>query len=48
METLEGAFDLIFMDSNPEEYPLYFDMILERQLLAPKGIIVVDNGRNVL
>ena len=44
LKDLDGSFDLIFMDSNPNQYSLYFDMIFDRKLLAPDGVILIDNG----
>lgn len=49
LTTLDGIFDLIFIDADKENYPEYFEIALE--LLAPRGIIVIDNvlwGGNVL
>lgn len=49
LTTLDGMFDLIFIDADKENYPEYFENALK--LLAPRGIIVIDNvlwGGNVL
>lgn len=39
--TLEMSFDMVFIDADKENYPAYFDLIIEK--LAPKGIILSDN-----
>lgn len=41
LKTLEGHFDLIFIDADKRNYKNYFDHCLE--LLSEKGAIVVDN-----
>ena len=33
------------MDSNPDPYPSYIDTILDGKLLAPNGVILIDNGK---
>lgn len=43
MKTLEGQYDLIFIDADKPNYITYFDTVLERNLLAPNGIILADN-----
>jgi caffeoyl-CoA O-methyltransferase len=40
---LEGAFDMVFIDANKAEYKDYVKTILEKNLLAPDGMIVCDN-----
>eukprot|EP00879_Flechtneria_rotunda_P019807 GHRR01020820.1.p1 GENE.GHRR01020820.1~~GHRR01020820.1.p1 ORF type:complete len:456 (+),score=169.59 GHRR01020820.1:286-1653(+) len=41
----EGAsFDLIFLDANKDGYQAYYDTIMEQQLLAAGGLLVVDNS----
>ncbi|WP_193198813.1 O-methyltransferase [Nostoc sp. MG11] len=37
------SFDLIFIDADKKEYVEYFQIILDTQLLAPDGLICVDN-----
>ncbi|XP_034325583.2 O-methyltransferase MdmC [Magallana gigas] len=37
-------FDLIFIDADKENYGVYYKMIWELGLLAPKGMILVDNA----
>ena len=41
VKTLEGPFDLVFVDAEKTEYTGYYEAALP--LLAPNGIIVVDN-----
>ncbi len=36
-------FDLVFIDADKQEYVQYFQMLLDRNLLAPNGFICVDN-----
>ena len=36
-------FDLVFIDADKREYIAYFQTVLDRNLLAPHGIICVDN-----
>lgn len=49
LETLEKlaaageSFDLVFIDADKKEYVQYFHTILDFNLLAPHGIICVDN-----
>ena len=40
---LQGDFDMVFIDANKAEYKRYIEVILERGLLAPGGVIVNDN-----
>merc|ERR1711912_186633 len=40
---LQGTFDLVFIDANKAEYKDYVKTILEKNLLAPGGMIVCDN-----
>lgn len=39
--TLTETFDLIFIDADKPNYPLYFDLIIDK--LNPKGILLSDN-----
>ncbi|MHC0065763.1 O-methyltransferase [Nostoc sp. UIC 10890] len=39
----EESFDLIFIDADKKEYVEYFQIILDSDLLAPDGLICVDN-----
>lgn len=42
---MEGSFDLIFLDSAFETYKPIVEIILARELLSKRGIILVDNGK---
>ena len=37
------SFDMIFMDADKKEYCDYYSIIMDKQLLNPKGILCVDN-----
>lgn len=39
--TLKGDFDLVFIDADKPNYPLYFQQIMEK--LRPGGVILSDN-----
>ena len=39
--TLNESFDLVFIDAGKEDYPLYFEIVLEK--LRPGGFIIADN-----
>ena len=41
LKTLEGPFDLVFIDADKENYIGYYEAALP--MLAPNGVIVVDN-----
>jgi caffeoyl-CoA O-methyltransferase len=41
LKTLEGPFDLVFIDANKTGYIDYYEATLE--LLSPRGVIAVDN-----
>src|SRR6476646_9328636 len=41
LETLDGPFDLVFIDADKTGYPDYFEAVLPK--LAPRGLIVLDN-----
>jgi predicted O-methyltransferase YrrM len=41
LRTLEGPFELVFIDADKDGYPAYFEEAL--RLLAPNGLIVLDN-----
>ncbi|KAK3595664.1 hypothetical protein CHS0354_026883 [Potamilus streckersoni] len=38
------SFDIIFLDANKDQYWEYYQVIMDRGLLAPRGTIVVDNA----
>lgn len=40
---LPHSFDLIFLDANKDGYQSYYNTILDCHLLAPGGLLVVDN-----
>lgn len=37
------SFDWVFIDADKQEYVAYFHLLLDRELLAPNGVICVDN-----
>lgn len=37
------SFDLVFLDANKDGYQSYYNTILDKHLLAPGGLLVVDN-----
>ena len=41
LKTLEGPFDLVFIDADKENYTAYYEATLP--MLAPNGVIAVDN-----
>jgi caffeoyl-CoA O-methyltransferase len=41
IRTLDGPFDLVFIDADKTGYPDYFEAVLPK--LAPRGVIVLDN-----
>lgn len=41
LDTLDGTFDLIFIDADKSNYPAYFEKCF--QMLAPGGTILIDN-----
>ena len=43
LPTLHGPFDIIFIDADKKDYIEFYDMIMERRLLAQDGIILADN-----
>jgi predicted O-methyltransferase YrrM len=38
------SFDLIFLDANKDGYAGYYSVVMEQQLLAHNGLLVVDNS----
>lgn len=43
LQELDGQFDLIFVDADKPNYANYFNTVLDRELLAPHGLLVFDN-----
>jgi caffeoyl-CoA O-methyltransferase len=41
LATLDGPFDLVFIDADKAGYPGYYEAVLPK--LSPRGLIVVDN-----
>ena len=41
LDSLNGHFDLIFIDADKTNYPRYYQKAVD--LLSPKGVIVIDN-----
>jgi caffeoyl-CoA O-methyltransferase len=41
LETLEGPFDMVFIDADKPSYPAYYEAVLP--LLSERGFICVDN-----
>ena len=43
LATAGESFDFVFIDADKKEYVQYFQILLEKNLLAPSGFICVDN-----
>jgi caffeoyl-CoA O-methyltransferase len=41
LQTLEGPFDLVWIDAWKADYPAYYDLVVAK--LAPTGVIAADN-----
>lgn len=41
VQSLEGPFDLVFLDADKANYPAYFEAV--RSLIRPGGLLVADN-----
>jgi|SRR5579859_3379890 len=48
LRTMRGTFDIIFIDADKPGYKTYFEIILEKGLLAKDGIIITDNSTSRL
>ena len=42
LQKIDGEFDRIFLDADKPNYIKYFEIILKRELLKPRGLMVVD------
>ena len=42
LRSLPGPFDLVFIDADKENYPAYFDAVVDR--VRPGGLLVFDNA----
>ena len=38
---LSGPYDLVFLDADKENYPLYFDLIIDK--MSPGALLISDN-----
>jgi predicted O-methyltransferase YrrM len=45
LKTLQGTFDIVFVDADKGGYEGYVRTVLDRKLLSPNGIIICDNGK---
>ncbi|CAE7731666.1 CCOAOMT2 [Symbiodinium pilosum] len=43
LQTIEGKYDLVFIDANKAEYKAYVETLMERDLLAKDVMIIADN-----
>ncbi len=41
LPTLEGPYDIVFIDADKENYPAYYELALERT--RPGGLLLIDN-----
>ena len=41
LESLQGPFDLVYMDANKREYPDYYDLVIDK--VVPGGLILADD-----
>lgn len=48
LSQLQGDFDLIYIDADQFQYEAYVRAILDRKLLSPQGIMLVDDGKSDL
>lgn len=44
LKSLQGTFDIVFVDADKEGYEGYVRTVLDNKLLSPNGIIICDNG----
>lgn len=41
IKNLEGPFDIVFIDADKENYPTYFDLVIDK--MSTGGLIIADN-----
>jgi predicted O-methyltransferase YrrM len=44
LHTLEGQFDLIYVDAEEDEYEAYTRLILDHKLLSRRGVLIIDDS----
>lgn len=44
LASLDGQFDIIFLDADKVNYTTYISIILDKKLLSARGVIFCDNG----